>query len=214
MAVVRITKELTDYITQNARRKFNTALDNARNAKPEDKWGDYIYDKLFGEHYHTMKQLPSNFFEYKNAIDIRHVSGVNISMTFSLSEAKPFPRALPMGDDNPLAKTWWSGHSYDLKHDLVWGELYAEVKAWNDKVDRILRQQHEFVEGVGKVLSEFSTLAPALKAWPPLWELVPEYVQNKHKEIVVREKKTKPSIDTNTIGKLSGVMAASKLGGL
>ena len=100
-----------------------------------------------------------------------------------------------------------------LKDDLIWGELHAEVTAWRTKCHTIKEQAREFVEGVSKILTSYSTLAPALKAWPPLWELVPEYAKNKHKEITERRKpeKVAPNVDVN---RLTAVLTASKLGGL
>jgi hypothetical protein len=75
-------------------------------------------------------------------------------------------------------------------------------------------RSQEFTEGVSKILSSFSTLAPALKEWPPLWELVPEHAKNKHKEITEKRKADKPSIDNSTLNTLTAAMIASKLGGL
>ena len=50
-------------------------------------------------------------------------------------------------------------------------------------------KREEFTDGVGKVIGAYSTLAPALKAWPPLWDLLPDATKERHKEIVERVKK-------------------------
>lgn len=213
MATVRITKELTEDILRNAKNKFGAAIRKAEESKPEDKWGDYIYDKLFGEYYHTMKELPQSFFNYHQHITITSVGGIHVNAQFSLSELKPFPKELPADVSRDVAERQWNAQ-YCLGNDLMWGELYAEVMRWHDKLLRLKDQQRLFSEGVGTVLSNFSTLAPALKEWPPLWELVPEKVKEKHKEITVKEKKDKPSVDQNTLGRLTGAMTAVKLGGL
>ena len=63
-------------------------------------------------------------------------------------------------------------------------------------------KRDEFVEGVQQVINSFSTLAPALKAWPPLWDLVPDDKQRKHREIVTRSKavsKDDLGIDTSQL---------------
>jgi len=213
MATVRITKELTEDILRNAKNKFGDAIRKAEEAKPEDKWGDYIYDKLFGKYYHTMKELPQSFFKYYPHIVIVSVGGIHINKQFTLSEAKPFPTELPDGMSRDVAQREWNWQ-YRLGNDLMWGELYAEVMRWHDKLLRLKDQQRLFSEGVSTVLGNFSTLAPALKEWPPLWELVPEPVKERHKEITVKEKKEKPSVDKNTLGRLTGAMTAVKLGGL
>lgn len=210
MATVRITKELVSTITKNARDKFADAISKAGEAKPDDKWGDYIYDKLFGKYYHTMKELPQQFFDYRQTIAIQSVGGIFIGLNFSMSEPKPIPQALP-AEVEEIAEREWNGQ-YELKHDLVWGGLYAEVKAWNDNCKAIRQKQKDFEFGVTTVLNAFSTLAPALKEWPPLWDLLPDDVKARHKDITVREKKAAPSVDRDTLGKLTGAATAVKLG--
>jgi hypothetical protein len=63
---------------------------------------------------------------------------------------------------------------------------------------------------VKKVIEAYTTLAPALKAWPPLWELIPENYKNKHRQVVEREKKeVKLDVDIN---KLTALSTAAKFG--
>ncbi len=213
MATVRITKELISTVTKNARDKFADAISKAGDAKPDDTWGDYIYDKLFGKYYHTMKELPKQFFLYSQTITVRSVGGIHISLNFSMSEPKPMPQGLSAEAVEIAERGCWNGQ-YELKHDLVWGELYAEVKTWDDNCKAIRQKQKDFEFGVTTVLNAFSTLAPALKKWPPLWDLLPDDVKARHKEITVREKKAAPSVDRDTLGKLTGVATAVKLGAL
>ena len=211
MATVRITKELTEAILGRARAKFADRIKVAEGSAPTGtKWGDYIYDRLFGQYVPIMNQLPSNFFRWTDTIDIQRISGEYINLTFMMSSRKPWPAYLP--EDAPVEQVGY-GNSIALSDDLMWGELHAEVMAWKQKCSAIRKQAQEFTEGVSKILSTYSTLAPALKAWPPLWELVPERTKDKHKEIVDRRKpeKATPDVDMN---RLTAVLTASKLGGL
>ena len=213
MATVRITKELINDTVRIARAQFSEPIAKAEEAKPEDKWGDYIYDQLFGKYYHTMKELPSQFLPQTTVVSVRSVGGIHCDLRFTLSEEKPMPAALPYEVVPEIADRRWNG-PYELKDHLVWGELYAEVKAWSDKVEALKKRQREFEIGVRTVLGNFSTLAPAIKEWPPLWELLPQWAKNKHKEVTVREKKSKGSVDSDVLGKLTGAITAVKLGGL
>jgi hypothetical protein len=209
MATVRITKELTEQITDNARAKFADRIKAAEATAPVG-WGDYIYEKLFGRYIPLMEQLPEEFFDVADKIAVQRVGGQAVNLHFTLSSRKRWPKRLPA--DAPAEVNYYGG-ALILKDDLMWGELYAEVVAWKDKCAAIRKQAEEFTEGVSKILASYSTLSPALKAWPPLWELVPEHTKNKHKEIVERKKPEKevPDIDTT---KLTAVLAASKMGGL
>jgi hypothetical protein len=209
MATVRITKELTEQITGNARAKFADRIKAVEATAPVG-WGDYIYEKLFGEYVPLMEQLPEEFFDVADKIAVQRVGAQAVNLHFTLSSRKRWPKHLPA--DAPAEVNYYGG-ALILKDDLMWGELYAEVVAWKDKCAAIRKQAGEFTEGVSKILASYSTLSPALKAWPPLWELVPEHTKSKHKEIVERKKPEKelPEIDTT---KLTAVLAASKIGGL
>lgn len=212
MATVRITKELTETVLQRARDKFRDRITKAENSAPTGaEWGDYIYDKLFGQYLPIMQQLPTEFFEYRTRIAIQRVGGQYTNLTFEMSSPMPWPKNPPA--DAPAEVNGYGGSFISLKDDLVWGELYAEVTAWKERCGAIRKEAQEFTEGVSKLLSSYSTLAPALKAWPPLWELLPEHTKNKHKEITVRNKPEKVAPDVDTT-RLTAVMAASKLGGL
>jgi len=39
------------------------------------------------------------------------------------------------------------------------------------------------------VIEAHATLAPALKMWQPLWDLIPEEYKDRHRQVVEREKK-------------------------
>lgn len=210
MATVRITKELVEDVRAIARRKFDNRIKAAEESAPNTpKWGDYIYETLFKDHIHIMEQLPKNYFKVKEDIRVVRIAGQICNLNFTFSRARPWPFYISTTE---LAET----SNYDgieLHNNLAWGELYAEFLAWKDKCAAVRKEAQDFVEGVDKVLSSFSTLSPALKAWPPLWELLPERTKDKHKEIVERKKPEReaPSVDIN---RLTAVMAASKLGGL
>ena len=211
MAVVRITKQLTEDILDVAKAKFADRIRAAEASAPTgEQWGEYIYEKILGKHIPTMEQLPTEMFYAKNKLTVNRISGSPVSLNFNLSSAKRWPAHLP--SDAPAEKGVY-GDSIWLDDAPVWAELKAEVEEWKQRCAAMRSQSQTFVEGVSKVLASYSTLAPALKAWPPLWELVPEYAKERHKQIIERTKSDRaaPEIDTT---KLTAVLAASKLGGL
>ena len=63
---------------------------------------------------------------------------------------------------------------------------------------------------VSKVCDAYSTLAPALKAWPPLWDLIPEDVKDKHREI--KERVKSEAVLSVDIGKLTALSTTAKFG--
>jgi len=208
MAVVRITKALEDTVRNTARDKFTARIREAEQSIPNgEHWGDFIYEKILGKYLPIMEQLPDKFFSTISVIPVESICGATASINFLLSSQKLWPNELP--SDVPIRKAMYS-NKLTLTDDPVWHELYQEVSAWKLRCATIRSQAQEFTEGVSKVLNSYSTLAPALKAWPPLWDLLPEYIKDKHKEIVERTRsdREEPSLDT---AKLTAIMAASKL---
>lgn len=208
MAVVRITKALADTVRNTARDKFTVQIREAEQSVPNDeRWGDFIYETILGKYVPIMEQLPAKFFSKISVIPVESICGATAHINYRLSSEKPWPNELP--SDAPITKAVYS-NKITLKNDPVWNELYEEVSAWRLRCSTIRAQAQEFTEGVSKVLSSYSTLAPALKAWPPLWDLLPGYIKDKHKEIVERTRSERevPSLDTS---RLTAIMAASKL---
>lgn len=208
MAVVRITNQLRDDVCAAAHEKFAAQIKAAEESRPtSEEYGDYIYEVLFGKYLPIMDQLPEGFFPKVNTIEIADVCGESVHLAFPLSTPKAWPTELP--PDAPAKRDRY-GFRLQLTDDLAWGELYAEVSAWRKRVASLRQQAREFRDGVRRLLDAYTTLAPALKAWPPLWDLLPEYAKTKHKEIVVRATSDKEQPDVDT-AKLTAVMAASKL---
>lgn len=208
MATVRFSKELIERINKNARNKMAPAVTKAEEAKPDNSWGQRIYDTLFLEDKPIISQVPAGWLKTVDRIDIDRVGEARCDMRFTFNPPVAWPSTFPNSD------VAWKERGYSdsivLKDHLVWGEFHAEVVAYNQRVAAARQRQTEFVNMVNKVCSAYSTLAPALKAWPALWELIPEDVKDKHREIVEREKK-EVVLDVD-LGKLTALSTAAKFG--
>ena len=49
MATVRFSTELSNTILSSARNKMQPAIDRAEQSRPDNAWGQTIYDTLFNE---------------------------------------------------------------------------------------------------------------------------------------------------------------------
>lgn len=208
MATVRFSKELIDRIEKQAKAKMEPAVVKARETKPDASWGQRIYDILFLEAKPFIAQVPAGWLKHTKQIEISEVGGRHCGMTFEFATPQPWPHEFV---ETELAKKRSSyGDSLVLKDHLVWGEFHAEVTTYHQRVQEAAKRRDEFVEAVRKICNTYSTLAPALKAWPPLWELVPEDVKDKHREIKEREKKE--VVLEVDLGKLTALSTAAKFG--
>ncbi len=208
MATVRFSKELIDRIGKNARDKMAPAVTKAEETKPDNSWGQRIYDTLFLEVKPIISQVPAGWLKTVDRMDIEKVGGVRCDMRFTFNPPVPWPNTFPASDIATKDRGWSDG--IILKDQLVWDEFRAEVVAYNQRVAAAQQRQAEFVQMVYKVCNAYSTLAPALKAWPALWELIPEDVKDKHREIKERHKK-EVVLDVD-LGKLTALSTAAKFG--
>lgn len=208
MATVRFSRELIERIEKNARAKMDPAVTRAKESRPDNKWGQHIYDTLFLDVQSILTQLPAHWLRTTDNFAVAAIGGLDCSLDFKLSAPRPWPREFAASE---LARR--SGY-YDTNVELLdhpaWTDFRAEVVAYIERVKAATNRRTEFVSMVRTVCNAYSTLAPALKAWPALWELIPEDVKEKHRQVVEREKKeVKLEVDLN---KLTAMSAAAKFG--
>lgn len=207
MATVRFSKELQEEIIKNAKKVFEKQVQAAKDARPPHSWGNVIYDKLFGHVVPMLNAVPQEFLRMRESVEVQRVGGLHCNLKFDLTSPRPWPHEF---QDSDLAKKANSyGGEIDLKDDLAWGELHADVKRWKDGIQAAESKRDEFVKQVTQIIEAHATLAPALKMWPALWDLVPEQYKEKHKEIKVREKR---EVEVNVnLGALTAAVTFNKI---
>lgn len=208
MATVRFSKELIDKIEKNARAKMQPALVRALEQRPDHTWGQIIYDTIFREDLPVLARLPKHWVKTAESIKIYAFGGEECALEFKFHTPQPWPQEFIETELVKSAYKW--GGEITLKDHPTWSDLFSEVKAYNARVQAARLRQNEFVNMVSQVIEKFSTLSPALKAWPALWDLIPEDVKDKHREVVEREKKeVKLEVD---LSKLTALSTAAKFG--
>lgn len=208
MATVRFSKELQDEIIKRAKAMFDKQLDNARNLRPSHEWADKIYTTLFGQYVPALNAVPQDFLYMVDHISVDRVGSINCELRFDLPSKRAWVREF---GDNEYAKRASSYNSANiiLKNHPAWEELLVEVREWQDRIKAVQLKRDEFVEQVQKIITAHATLAPALKMWPPLWDLIPDNYKDKHREIKEREKKdVVVNVDLST---LTATVVANKL---
>jgi hypothetical protein len=208
MATVRFGKELIEAVVRNAKQKMQPAVDKAKAATVHPAWGQKIYDKLFGDQQALLSGVPTHWLKTKGSIQIKRVGEVRCGTKLMFNGDMFWPATFPTTHLAVYEGGWED--SLTLQDVEDWAEFKAEVMAVNEGVRVATQRQEEFVAMVAKVCNAYTTLAPALKAWPPLWELIPENVKAKHREITVREK-TETTLNVD-LGKLTAMSTAAKFG--
>jgi hypothetical protein len=184
MATVRFSQELRDKIKVNAGNLFTTDLQKA-DAVP-DGLGDKIYEIAYASYIPAMNALPSEFFYSVSGIAVKKIGDVvyNAPRLSFRSGKRPIAET-PLA--NMLYKSNYSREDWDLIGD-GWAEVKQELDLRKNRIAEIARKKNEFVESVNKIINSYETLAPALKAWQPLWDLIPEEYKERHRKVVERTK--------------------------
>ena len=214
MATVRFSTVLVNDIVALARNKMEPAIKRAEETRPDHSWGERIHNLMFIDEMRLVRSLPQGWF--KEIDEMRIMSMVNdteFSMIFKLSTPLPWPNELRVTESYQPARSYYHGSSMgvvNLKEHEMWHEFMQEVSAYVDRVKAACDRRNEFVDMVKQVVGTYTTLAPALKAWPALWDLIPEADKERHREVKERIKKdTTLDIDLN---RLTAMATAAKLG--
>lgn len=208
MATVRISQALIEKVMRNANGSQEKMVQRAIDSRPSDDWAEKIYNILLGDSAHIAQQLPEHWFHMVDNIHVQQVGSTSCNLVFKFQT----PMRWPWNIDNDLGELRYNGsNDVYLKDHLLWGELHAEVTAYQERVQFAKSRQSAFVAEIKAILNAYTTLAPALKAWPPLWDFIPEDVKNKHREVVAKEKKTEVSLDVD-LSRLTAMATAAKIG--
>lgn len=196
MATVRFSKEFKDSILRNARAVFDKRISDAENTNHFSNWGDRLYDIVFEPYVASLNNLPIEFFSTSDVLSFQGFFNIStsteqeylrdINISLKLSTKRPFPHEVING--RPYKKDRWSNYEIKIEDIPEVAEFKQLVVDWKTKCIEIRKQRDEFVSAVDKVIESHATLAPALKMWPPLWDLVNEEYRDRHREVVERVK--------------------------
>ena len=221
MATVKITNDLRQTVIDAA---ISIFTDRQRVAyKIDTRWtAQSLVDFAFEPILDLLKQPDIQpFISKASSVRVQKLNGINPWEGFTAPNAHlPVPkgRAFRRHVTNPDGSegTIDAYHQYDclaLDFDNVHevSDLHTAVAERDKRVAEIKAQQIEFTEVVKAVLDAHSTLAPALRAWPPLWELLDEKTKARHKEVVTRAKAEKPVIDVD-LSAATSIVAMKRMG--
>jgi len=209
MAVVRTTDALLSEVLGNADRMFASKYETVR--KFDMPYSPMeIYDKMFGDWKEHMLALPADIIMRKTSFHIARVNNINLGYMVSLPTPMPIPDRVPKTASIEAIGYLGAGAAHFLVKGSEWSILYDVVVERERRIIALNEDVKRFKDGVTTVLKQFSTLAPALKAWPPLWDLLSEATKGKHRQVVDRKKPEMAVTDVN-LDTLTTTVVMSKL---
>ena len=202
MATVRFSQQLQDDIVRNAERMFDDNIKQAKENYPKD-WGKKLYDSLFSADIQAkMNALPNGFFGtieslpltgFKDAPeDVWQTAHTKVDTWKRVDLQLQLPSRLPFPPKDVWQKAGDSGYYMDYSrneidfHNEKFEWLHEPFKKYTQGIFNATAKKDEFVAGVKSIITTYTTLAPALKAWQPLWDLLPDDAKERHKKITER----------------------------
>jgi hypothetical protein len=212
MATVRFSANLKHTIRSNAMGLFTKQMEDADNSFNKELL-DGVYDTVFNAWLSHINALPKEFFKEVSQLDVyirRGATAIRLKL--------PTPRPIPANNmELPgLAKfnTHYSIPDIYLDSDNpIWEPMRIEYDGWKQRRLDARAKRDEFVAMVNTIIGSHVTLAPALKVWPALWELLPNETREKHKEIKDRKRRDKEEMEGVDLGKLTAAVTVHKLRG-
>lgn len=191
--MTRITKTLAEDIVDAALKK--AGVPDARKAltAKEQEWAERCriqhlggpekaaeYEKINAEARRLYAQLPVDLREFNSIANVETYARVNVAgqrACIQMPEPRICPSKFwPIAADDPLAQQWY--------------ELCAEREAIDTKADNVKTQ-------VRGVVSQFTTVAKLLAAWPEAEQLLPAEVPS--------QKPTLPAVRVEDLNKALGL---------
>lgn len=214
MATVRFSNELKEQIIVNAKSTFTAR--NQKAAAIPDGFAERVYNDIFRDHLHTMSALPDGFMDKKQEFSVMLASSdVNgIDVTLRLATPQRWPERINLLH---AKQRGWSNNDLTYIPDLNNAEgtdIYNIIINRYHAMKQVREDMEKFVGGVDTICTTFSTLAPALKAWPPLWDLLPQAAKDRHLEITERKAaatKVAELTDELNLASMTATVVASKM---
>lgn len=206
MAVVRFSDELKSSIITNAKDLFRKRIEAQDSAVPDI--GNELMALVYAPLIPQLSAIPREFLTWRDTMELSRIGTTNYARSFHLSKMWPLPDKQVLVDGATIRGSYMI--SITLDDNEKFAPFKRQLDEWRANVDAIVAQRDDFVAGVRKVIEAHSTLAPALKAWPPLWDLVPEAYKERHRKVVERSRPDTQSIDVD-LTKLTATVAVSKL---
>jgi len=214
MAIVRFSESLKHEIHQAASRLFEARIAQAREAIMPNDIGERVVIPHINKIIDACKGVPTEFFYYSTSAVVK-LATVRCGRVSALLPL-PYNCPRPFSNYSPREGVQFEQSHRNLVVNLglvaLPEDMAKGVKAREQVLVDVTEERRVFSENLNKLITHYTTLAPALKEWPPLWDLLPENAKNRHKQITEKRKRTKATEALDlSLDRMTGTVVASKL---
>jgi hypothetical protein len=218
MSTVRISGYLKDTVKSNIDKIFEKRINKAKE-NYDTKWGQRIVDNLYPADLQTaLNALHKDWFEVNHDLTLSSFYNMKLSeeYRYGLEFSNLFIKEYRRPHEYDVCKI--EGVRFNYRNEVhldannpKWDWIKAEWIKYNEAIIELKKKRNEYQEKVMSILNAYKTLSPCLKVWQGLYDLLPEEIQDKHREVKEKRTVTKAedlNIDTDS---LSSTLITSKL---
>lgn len=220
MAVVRFSNSLKLDILNNARSLFAKRIHESKETNLDISVYHSVRDAIFSGFQQHLNAIPQEFLFTKDKMEIscNLPDGPYFRRTALVdSYAPPTTGRMYKHIEDDMPRFELRPSYSDLEVRVVSNhpknaDLVRQMQDISDRVAAVQTECDNFVKGVEKIITSFTTLAPALKEWPPLWDLLPEDTKERHKQVRNTNRTNKrEALEEVDFDKLSSTVTVAKL---
>ena len=218
MATVRFSDKLKDEIERKAKDIFAKELNDIRADIPATWSAEYLYNTVFPKDIRDkMDALPDKYLKQTSRLNLCGFKdipegesnafwGLKTDVRLAFAEPKPIPE----GSEHPEFYMGWRGVSLNYNTPRF-ATIRAEFKVWRDKQMVVRDKREVFIDGIKQIMNTYSTLGPALKVFPALWDLVPSEYQERHMKVTKRKRGDAKELGDLDVNNLTATVTLNKL---
>lgn len=165
---VRISEKLIGEVAGKINDLYSKLAQEIEKQKPDV--GDRIYELLYGPYLSQMQQLPNTFFRKFDRIETRFVGEEILGYSFKLSSHKLGSYSHPPGDNVEVSDY---SDKVNIKRTPYTEDIIDAIISWHKQKQDIYEVRNNATTSVRRVMRANKSLAPAIKAFPPLVDLLP-----------------------------------------
>lgn len=222
MATVRISAALIDQVKKYNRDKFERIRDSLprpRDAFDKEEVLLKAYDLITGGIRHTVENNPLKPYICTDGVFVKTFTGGAKqpgSAHFKSYATAVIDLPVPAADSNITNEYGRLDNRGELWLEAThpeWRDMYEEACRISDDQQAILIQHQSALDQLVALLRAHTTLAPALRQFPALWDMLPQGIKDDHTRIDTRTKSIVPKTPTDTSVLTQAVMTAKLLSG-
>ena len=186
MARVSLTEHNIKHILKNIESIYDKDVEDAFSQDPTI-WSEAIYDALVPIEYRAhMNQLPGYYFVAIKDLRVIPFGVSRREIKAEWPEYRLFPRVIRTnGYEHAITSTQYT--SALLLDDHITSRLdpivLNYIRERENKICNVLSKRDAAVSAARTFLYQHKTLAPAIKDWPALWNILPRDIREQHTRV-------------------------------